>query len=149
VKDKLLTAGCTALLLASTGSFAEEFEVQMLNQGTDGVMVFEPSVLQIQVGDSVTFTPTNPGHNSASMAGMIPEGAESWDTGMSQSMTITFTEEGTYVYQCTPHLMMAMVGVITVGDASANLDAIKGSAEEAKSSFMMAQDRLDNFLNGL
>ena len=149
MKDKLLTAGCTALLLASTGSFAEEFEVQMLNQGTDGVMVFEPSVLQIQVGDSVTFTPTNPGHNSASMAGMIPEGAESWDSGMSQSMTITFTEEGTYVYQCTPHLMMAMVGVITVGDASANLDAIKESAEEAKSSFMMAQDRLDNFLNGL
>ena len=149
MKDKLLTAGCTALLLASTGSFAEEFEVQMLNQGTDGVMVFEPSVLQIQVGDSVTFTPTNPGHNSASMAGMIPEGAEAWDSGMSQSMTITFTEEGTYVYQCTPHLMMAMVGVITVGDASANLDAIKGSAEEAKSSFMMAQDRLDNFLNGL
>tara|TARA_Y100001970_G_scaffold222489_1_gene273645 strand:- start:843 stop:1292 length:450 start_codon:yes stop_codon:yes gene_type:complete len=149
VKDKLLTAGCTALLLASTGSFAEEFEVQMLNQGTDGVMVFEPSVLQIQVGDSVTFTPSNPGHNSASMAGMIPEGAEAWDSGMSQSMTITFTEEGTYVYQCTPHLMMAMVGVITVGDASANLDAIKGSAEEAKSSFMMAQDRLDNYLNGL
>ena len=149
MKDKLLTAGCTALLLASTGSFAEEFEVQMLNQGTDGVMVFEPSVLQIQVGDSVTFTPTNPGHNSASMAGMIPEGAEAWDSGMSQSMTITFTEEGTYVYQCTPHLMMAMVGVITVGDASANLDAIKESAEEAKSSFMMAQDRLDNFLNGL
>ncbi len=149
MKDKLLTAGCTALLLASTGSFAEEFEVQMLNQGTDGVMVFEPSVLQIQVGDSVTFTPSNPGHNSASMAGMIPEGAEAWDSGMSQSMTITFTEEGTYVYQCTPHLMMAMVGVITVGDASANLDAIKGSAEEAKSSFMMAQDRLDNYLNGL
>ena len=121
----------------------------MLNQGTDGVMVFEPSVLQIQVGDTVTFTPANPGHNSASMAGMIPAGAESWDSGMSQSVTVTFTEEGTYVYQCTPHLMMAMVGVITVGDPGANLDAIKVSATEAKSSFMMAQDRLDNYLNGL
>ena len=31
----------------------------------------------------------------------------------------------------------------------ANLDAIKVSATEAKSSFMMAQDRLDNYLNGL
>ena len=51
--------------------------------------------------------------------------------------------------QCTPHLMMAMVGVITVGDPGANLDAIKVSATEAKSSFMMAQDRLDNYLNGL
>ena len=83
------------------------------------------------------------------MAGMIPAGAESWDSGMSQSVTVTFTEEGTYVYQCTPHLMMAMVGVITVGDPGANLDAIKVSATEAKSSFMMAQDRLDNYLNGL
>lgn len=149
MKRKLLTAGCTALLFASTVSFAEEFEVQMLNQGTDGVMVFEPSVLQIQVGDTVTFSPANPGHNSASMAGMIPDGAESWDSGMSQSVTVTFTEEGTYVYQCTPHLMMAMVGVITVGDPGANLDAVKGNAADAKSSFMMAQDRLDNYLNGL
>ena len=149
MKRKFLTAVCATLLLASTANFAEEFEVQMLNQGTDGVMVFEPSVLQIQVGDTVTFTPANPGHNSASMAGMIPSGAESWDSGMSQPVTVTFTEEGTYVYQCTPHLMMAMVGVITVGDPGANLDAIKVSATEAKSSFMMAQDRLDNYLNGL
>ena len=43
------------------------FEVTMLNQGTDGVMVFEPSVLKISVGDTVTFKPTNPGHNSASI----------------------------------------------------------------------------------
>ena len=59
MKRKFLTAVCTTLLLASTANFAEEFEVQMLNQGTDGVMVFEPSVLQIQVGDTVTFS-----HNS-------------------------------------------------------------------------------------
>ena len=149
MKLKLLIVGCIALLSASTFTFAEEFEVQMLNQGTDGVMVFEPSVLQIAVGDSVTFTPSNPGHNSASIAGLIPAGAESWDSGMSQPITVTFTEEGTYVYQCTPHLMMAMVGVITVGDPNANLDAVKGSAVETKSSFMMAQDRLDTYLNGL
>ena len=149
MKLKLLIVGCIALLSASTFTFAEEFEVQMLNQGTDGVMVFEPSVLQIAVGDSVTFTPSNPGHNSASIAGLIPAGAESWDSGMSQPITVTFTEEGTYVYQCTPHLMMAMVGVITVGDPNANLEAVKGSAAETKSSFMMAQDRLDIYLNGL
>ena len=149
MKLKLLIVGCIALLSASTFTFAEEFEVQMLNQGTDGVMVFEPSVLQIAVGDSGTFTPSNPGHNSASIAGLIPAGAESWDSGMSQPITVTFTEEGTYVYQCTPHLMMAMVGVITVGDPNANLDAVKGSAVETKSSFMMAQDRLDTYLNGL
>ena len=128
---------------------SETFEVQMLNQGTDGVMVFEPSTLQIAVGDTVTFKPSNPGHNSASIAGMIPDGAESWDSGMSQEITITFTEEGTYVYQCTPHLMMAMVGVITVGNPETNLNSVKEVAVETKASFMMAQDRLDGYLEGL
>ena len=149
VKLNVVIAVFTAVLLASALSFAEEFEVQMLNQGTDGVMVFEPSVLQIQVGDSVTFTPSNPGHNSASMAGMIPAGAEAWDSGMSQSITVTFTEEGTYVYQCTPHLMMAMVGVITVGDSNKNLDEIVAAAAEKKSEFVMEQGRLDSLLQRL
>ena len=144
----LILVFLTATSLSSL-TYSEEFEVQMLNTGIDGVMVFEPSVLQIQAGDSVTFKPSNPGHNSMSMPGMIPSGAESWDSGMSQELTVTFTEEGTYVYQCTPHLMMAMVGVITVGDASANLDNVKGAAADAKSSFMMAQDRLDGYLEGL
>ena len=149
MKLNLLILGFLTATSLSSLTYSEEFEVQMLNTGADGVMVFEPSVLQIQAGDSVTFKPSNPGHNSMSMPGMIPSGAESWDSGMSQELTVTFTEEGTYVYQCTPHLMMAMVGVITVGDASANLDNVKGAAADAKSSFMMAQDRLDGFLEGL
>ena len=149
MKLNLLILGFLTTTSLSSLTYSEEFEVQMLNTGIDGVMVFEPSVLQIQAGDSVTFKPSNPGHNSMSMPGMIPSGAESWDSGMSQELTVTFTEEGTYVYQCTPHLMMAMVGVITVGDASANLDNVKGAAADAKSSFMMAQDRLDGYLEGL
>ena len=149
MKLNLLILGFLTATSLSSLTYSEEFEVQMLNTGIDGVMVFEPSVLQIQAGDSVTFKPSNPGHNSMSMPGMIPSGAQSWDSGMSQELTVTFTEEGTYVYQCTPHLMMAMVGVITVGDANANLDNVKGAAADAKSSFMMAQDRLDSYLEGL
>ena len=134
------------LTVMTSYAFSEDFEVNMLNQGADGVMVFEPSVLKISVGDTVTFKPTNPGHNSASIAGMIPTGANSWDGGMSQEVKVTFTEEGTYVYQCTPHLMMAMVGVITVGDASVNLSAVKDAANEKKSEFMMSAQRLDEYL---
>ena len=85
------------LTVISPFTFGEDFEINMLNQGNDGVMVFEPSVLKISVGDTVTFKPTNPGHNSASIAGMIPTNASSWDGGMSQEVKITFTEEGTYV----------------------------------------------------
>jgi len=126
-----------------------EYVVQMLNQGADGVMVFEPSVLHVQPGDSVTFKATDLGHNAASIEGMIPAGAESWDSGMSQDVTVTFGEEGTYVYQCTPHLMMAMVGVIIVGDSNVNLSVIKDAAAEKKTSFVMEQNRLDGYLEGL
>jgi pseudoazurin len=131
-----------------TLALAENHEVKMLNTGADGIMVFEPAVLKIALGDTVTFKSTNPGHNSASMANMIPEGAESWDGGMSQDVTVNFETEGVYVYQCTPHLMMAMVGVIQVGSAD-NLASIKTQAAEKKSTFVMSADRLDNYLNQL
>jgi pseudoazurin len=136
----------TTSLVSSSG---ETHEIQMRNQGSDGVMVFEPSVLRVQVGDSVTFKATDAGHNSASIEGMIPSEAEPWDGGMGQDVTITLTEEGTYVYQCTPHLMMAMVGVITVGDLNKNLEEIETVAAEKKSEFVMEQGRLDSYLQNL
>ena len=137
-----------SLVILSGAALAESHEVQMLNTGSDGVMVFEPAVLSINPGDSVTFKATNPGHNSESMAGMKPEGAEGWQGGMGQEVTVTFDQDGVYVYQCTPHLMMAMVGVIKVGSGS-NLEAIKAVAIDKKAAFMMAQDRLDGYLNQL
>ena len=149
MKKSLSLITVAALTVITSYAFGEDFEVTMLNQGADGVMVFEPSVLKISVGDTVTFKPTNPGHNSASIAGMIPTGAESWDGGMSQEVKETFTEEGTYVYQCTPHLMMAMVGVIAVGDASVNLSQVKDAASEKKPEFMMSAERLDEYLEGI
>ena len=137
-----------SLVILSGTALAESHEVQMLNTGPDGVMVFEPAVLSINPGDSVTFKATNPGHNSESMEGMKPEGAEGWQGGMGQEVTVTFDQDGVYVYQCTPHLMMAMVGVIKVGSGS-NLEAIKTAAIDKKSAFMVAQDRLDGYLNQL
>jgi len=137
-----------SLVILSGSALAESHEVQMLNTGPDGVMVFEPAVLSINPGDTVTFKATNPGHNSESMEGMMPEGAEGWQGGMGQDVTVTFDQDGIYVYQCTPHLMMAMVGVIKVGSGS-NLEAIKTVAIDKKADFMMAQDRLDGYLNQL
>ena len=137
-----------SLVIFSGAALAESYEVQMLNTGSDGVMVFEPAVLSINPGDSVTFKATNPGHNSETMEGMMPEGAEGWQGGMGQEVTVTFDQDGVYVYQCTPHLMMAMVGVIKVGSGS-NLEAVKAAAIDKKAAFMMAQDRLDGYLNQL
>jgi len=49
--------------LAVTPVLAADFEVHMLNKGVAGSMVFEPAFVQVQPGDTVTFIPTDKGHN--------------------------------------------------------------------------------------
>ena len=127
--------------------YGANHSVKMLNQGSSGVMVFEPAYLKINIGDSVTFKSTDAAHNSASIPGMIPSSASSWNGGLSQNITVMFDVAGIYGYQCTPHSMMAMVGVIQVGDDKSNLDSAKAVAQQFKSSFVMNQTRLDDLLS--
>ena len=75
IKNRKYLAMLATFFLVST-VFAADHQVKMLNSGSDGYMVFEPAVLSIQLGDSVTFVATDMLHNSASIAGMIPEGAK-------------------------------------------------------------------------
>lgn len=137
------------LSVMSIFTYAVEHEVKMLNSGTEGYMVFEPAVLKVKVGDTVTFRATDMAHNSASIEGMIPEGANSWNGAMSRDVTVTVNKEGVYVYQCTPHSMMAMVGVIQVGGSSSNMASILAKAGNLKASFVMNKERLDNYLAAL
>ena len=137
----------TLLLSISTFTlFSEVHTVQMLNAGKEGMMVFEPAVITIKKGDTVKFIATDMSHNSSSVDGMIPDGAEAWIGGMSQDVEVPLSKEGVYVYQCTPHNMMAMVGVIKV-ESNSNIDAIKLKAESYKKTFLMNQERLDNYLS--
>ena len=122
-----------------------EHTVKMLNNGAGGQMIFEPAVLKVSLGDTVHFKATDAAHNSASIDGMVPEGAKSWASALSQDISVVMDTEGVYVYQCDPHVMMAMVGVIQVGEAI-NLDNIKASAVDKKSAFMLNSDRLDEYL---
>ena len=134
------------LLLLNFEIHAANFEVKMLNQGASGVMVFEPAFLKINTGDTVTFLATDAAHNSASIPGMLPNGASSWNGELSRDIVVTFDVPGVYGYQCTPHSMMAMVGVIQVGNNNANLDNVRAAAESFKSTFVMNQSRLDDLL---
>ncbi|WP_422063083.1 pseudoazurin [Shimia sp.] len=98
--------------------------------------VFEPAILRVALGDSVTFIPTDTGHNAASKRGMIPEGAEGWNGAIDEEVTVEFTVPGVYGYICLPHYDMGMVGLIVVGDDLSNLEAAKkvrhpGSARKA------------------
>ena len=137
------------VLLFSYELFSEVHTVKMLNQGPTGVMVFEPAVLKINIGDTVTFVATDAAHNSASIPGMLPANATAWNGQLSRDISVTFDIPGIYGYQCTPHAMMAMVGIIQVGDDSSNLQSVINSASQFKSTFVMNQTRLDDYLSQL
>jgi len=129
-------------------SEGSEHTIKMLNSGKDGTMVFEPAVIKVSVGDTIHFKATDLSHNSASMAGMIPSGADSWAGMLSQDISVTLDKEGVYVYQCDPHVMMAMVGVVQVGSA-VNMAEVQEAATQQKSSFIMNGTRLESYLSQL
>ncbi|MAR32869.1 MAG: pseudoazurin [Porticoccaceae bacterium] len=129
-------------------SEGSEHTVKMLNAGDGGTMIFEPAVIKISKGDTIHFKATDLSHNSASIEGMIPEGAAPWAGIMNQDISVTFDTEGVYVYQCDPHVIMAMVGVIQVG-AAVNMSAVKESADKFETRFVMNNDRLSEYLTRL
>ena len=129
-------------------SEGSEHIVKMLNSGEGGQMIFEPAVLKVSLGDTIHFKATDAAHNSVSMDGMIPSGGADWAGKLSQDISVVLDTEGVYVYQCDPHVMMAMIGVIQVGEA-VNLEDIKMAAADKKSAFMLNSERLDNYLSQL
>ena len=129
-------------------SQGSEHEVKMLNSGEGGQMIFEPAVLKVSVGDTIHFKATDMSHNSAVIDGMLPAGAEAWAGQMNMDISVTLDTEGVYVYQCDPHVMMAMIGVIQVGEAT-NMNDIKAATNTLKSSFVMNAERIDTYLSQL
>lgn len=148
MKLSVLAPLSLTLFLSSIAVNAAEHVVEMKNNGTDGMMVFEPSVVKVAVGDTVKFVPTDPAHNSQSVSGLTPAGSVTWQGGMSKEVTVTIDKEGVYVYQCAPHAMMAMVGVVVAGKP-VNLEQVKTDSKKLSSTFMMNKDRLDNYLAGI
>ena len=129
---KILTLTAVLALLAGAAAATETTHtVQMLNKGEAGAMVFEPAYIAAQPGDTITFVPTDRGHNAATIEGILPEGAEPFEGGMGDEVSITVTEEGIYGIQCDPHAGMGMVAVIQVG-AATNLEAATAAAEELR-----------------
>ncbi len=118
------TALAAAIALAAAGAAAQDHVV------TARVTNFDPMVLFVKPGDSVTWTNMG-GHDTASIEGMIPAGATAWQSKMGEQYTVTFEQEGAYVYKCTPHVATGMVGTIIVGDGDpGNLDAIDAALED-------------------
>ena len=140
MNTKLVLGTVLALSLLSTGAYAKDYTVKELNVGTGGTFVFEPNFLHIQPGDSVHFVAADAGHDSQSY--LVPKGAQSWTGDVSTDITVKFTQEGVYLYECNPHHMFGMFGVIQVGKAVNKATAKKAAADMEKQQ-IMNQGRLE------
>lgn len=110
-----LVATAAVLMTLVGGAGAAEVEVKMLNKGAEGFMVFEPSLVTIQPGDSVKFVATDKSHTAETIKGMLPDGATSFAGKMSEDVTVTFDKPGVYGVKCAPHYPMGMVALVVVG----------------------------------
>ncbi len=124
--------GLLALVCAfAPAAQAADHEVKMLNLGAKGAMVFEPDYIVAAPGDTVTFVPTQPGHNAESIKGMWPDGVEPFKSGFNHPYTLKIEKEGVYGIKCTPHYGMGMVALVVAGKPD-NLEAARAVKHPGK-----------------
>lgn len=104
-----------AVLMLAGAAQAADHQIQMLDKGEKGAMVFQPGFVQATPGDTVTFVPTDKGHLAQSIWGMVPEGAKTFKGKSSEQITVKLDKEGVYGVKCAAHYGMGMVALIVVG----------------------------------
>jgi pseudoazurin len=130
-------------ILSVAGAHAADHRILMLDTGADGIMVFEPAFLKIAKGDRVTFVARDPGHNVVSR--LVPDGVPPWKGTVSTDLTVSFDQEGVYIYECDLHTPLGMVGVIQVG-RPVNLKQARDAADGITAGMAMSAERLQQYL---
>ena len=116
----MLAAMLVATVLAKQ-AMAEVIQIEFTQFDT-----FSIEVANIGVGDTVEWLPKNKGHNVEFLAG--PDMADlPPKSNMNESHSVLFEKPGVYLYGCTPHLNMGMLGLIVVGNDLHNIDEIGNS----------------------
>ena len=108
----------------TSSAYAADMTIDMLNKNADGErMVYSTEVAKVAIGDTVTWLPASKGHNVHFIS--APDGVELVKSKMNKEFSFTFEKEGIYLYQCTPHKAMGMIGLVVVGENTDNLDSVK------------------------
>ena len=115
----------TILAITSFSSLAvaQNHTIDMLNKLGKERMVFSKKVISINLNDDISWKSVDKGHN-VEFIGM-PDGIKKYKSKISKDAHFKFTKPGIYLYQCTPHKAMGMIGIVIVGEDKGNLDEIK------------------------
>ena len=107
------------LLIISKVSPAETIKIEFTEDDSYSI-----EVAHIDVGDTIEWLPKNEGHNVEFLAGpkmnSLPTKSE-----IDEVHSVVFTVPGVYLYGCTPHRNMGMLGLIIVGNDFHNLEKVK------------------------
>ena len=124
---KLLTALSALLtILISSVVQSADITIEMLNKLEKETMVFSQKIVNIDIGDTVYWKSTDPGHNVEFISkGGLPEGVEKFKSKIGKDTEYNFTIPGIYAYWCTPHKSMGMIGFVVVGNDYSNIESIK------------------------
>ena len=127
----MLLRAALMFCLLPLAAMAEVHEVKMLNRNDTGPMPFEPEYLVIKPGDTVKFIAADPGHNAATIAGMIPGAGQKFTGKINQEIEVTLNDAGIWGIKCSPHYTMGMVMLIQVGDTPATMADLPADLPEA------------------
>ncbi len=112
-------------------SFAETVEIEMLNKLGKEKMVYSIKVAKVDIDDTIIWKSIDKGHNVEFVE--MPKGVKKFKSKVSKDAEYTFKIPGIYLYICTPHKAMGMIGLIVVGNDLSNLDKIKKAKMRGKS----------------
>ena len=110
------------MVLSAKAEEKEPLIIEMLNKRGKDKMLYGQDVARVDVGQTITWTPDSKGHNVQFVS--VPEGVEKVKSKLSKEFSYTFEQEGVYLYVCTPHASMGMIGMVIVGESDVNLDEV-------------------------
>ena len=111
---KLMTLMISLLLISKLVS-AETIQIEFTENDT-----YSLEVAKINVGDKIEWLPKNKGHNVEFLAG--PDMNDLPPKSKLNSLhSVIFELPGVYLYQCTPHGNMGMLGLVVVENNFHNL----------------------------
>lgn len=106
------------LVIISKGALAETIQIEFTENDS-----YSLEIAYIDAGDTIEWLPKNEGHNVEFIVGPKMDELPN-NSKINESHSVLFKTPGIYLYGCTPHLNMGMLGLIIVGNDFHNLNEV-------------------------
>lgn len=126
-----LVVSVFAVVFVSSMAYSADMSIDMLNKLGKEKMVYSIKVAKIDIGDTIIWKSVDKGHNVEFVE--MPKGVKKFKSKINKDAEYKFEIPGIYLYICTPHKAMGMIGLVVVGDDLSNLDKIKKAKMRGKS----------------